>query len=306
MRDGEVRDAELSIFEPPRFFEALPARPRLHRGARHHRAHLRHLPGRLSDERGARDGECARRQPSPDRCATCGGSSIAANGSRAMLCTSTCCTRPTSSAMPAPSTWRATTATIVRRGLALKKAGNEIMALLGGREIHPINVRVGGFYRVPRRRELAPLVERLRWARDAALETVRWVAGVRLSRARERELHLRRLRHLDEYPFNDGRIVSQSRTRHLGRSNTTIPFRRNAGRALDGAASRLSATAAPIWSDRSPATACNFDRLSPLAQEAARAAGLGPNLPQPVPQHLRPRRRGALCLRRGAPHHRGL
>ncbi len=37
----------------------------------------------------------------------------------------------------------------VRRGLALKKAGNEILTLLGGREIHPINVRVGGFYRVP-------------------------------------------------------------------------------------------------------------------------------------------------------------
>ncbi len=34
----------------------------------------------------------------------------------------------------------------VERGLRLKKVGNGIMALLGGREIHPINVRVGGFY----------------------------------------------------------------------------------------------------------------------------------------------------------------
>ncbi len=56
IRDGVVEDVELNIFEPPRFFEALPARPRLHRGARHHRAHLRHLPGRLPDERRARDG----------------------------------------------------------------------------------------------------------------------------------------------------------------------------------------------------------------------------------------------------------
>ena len=38
---------------------------------------------------------------------------------------------------------------LVRRGLSLKKAGNEVMALLAGREIHPINVRVGGFYRAP-------------------------------------------------------------------------------------------------------------------------------------------------------------
>lgn len=62
---------------------------------------------------------------------------------------------------------------IVQRGLQLKKAGNAIVALVGGREVHPINVKVGGFYRVPTRQELAPLAERLKWAREAALETVR-------------------------------------------------------------------------------------------------------------------------------------
>jgi coenzyme F420-reducing hydrogenase alpha subunit len=36
---------------------------------------------------------------------------------------------------------------LVERGLALKKAGNSIMELVGGRAIHPVNVRVGGFYR---------------------------------------------------------------------------------------------------------------------------------------------------------------
>lgn len=64
---------------------------------------------------------------------------------------------------------------IVERGLALKKAGNAIMELLGGRAIHPINVRLGGFYRTPSRVELAPLAERLRRALDAAVTTVRWV-----------------------------------------------------------------------------------------------------------------------------------
>src|SRR5262245_1394209 len=66
---------------------------------------------------------------------------------------------------------------LVERGLALKKAGNEILELVGGRAIHPVNVRIGGFYRTPARAELIPLAERLRWAGDAALETVRWVAG---------------------------------------------------------------------------------------------------------------------------------
>ncbi|MGC9669767.1 Ni/Fe hydrogenase subunit alpha [Planosporangium sp. 12N6] len=66
---------------------------------------------------------------------------------------------------------------VVERGLALKKTGNAIMSLLGGRAIHPVNVRVGGFYRVPTRAELIALVEPLRRARDDALATVEWVAG---------------------------------------------------------------------------------------------------------------------------------
>ena len=64
----------------------------------------------------------------------------------------------------------------VRRGLALKKAGNELLTLLGGRAIHPVNVRVGGFYRVPSRREFAPVAESLKHARDLAIATLRWAA----------------------------------------------------------------------------------------------------------------------------------
>ncbi|MEU8691456.1 nickel-dependent hydrogenase large subunit [Streptomyces sp. NPDC048665] len=65
----------------------------------------------------------------------------------------------------------------VERGLRLKQAGNAVMELLGGRAIHPVNIRVGGFHRVPAASELRPLAEQLRRARDDAAETVRWVAG---------------------------------------------------------------------------------------------------------------------------------
>ena len=65
----------------------------------------------------------------------------------------------------------------VERGLALKKAGNRLMEQIGGRAIHPINVRLGGFYSVPSRDELKPLDEMLRRAMDDALYTVRTVAG---------------------------------------------------------------------------------------------------------------------------------
>lgn len=66
---------------------------------------------------------------------------------------------------------------IVARGLALKKLGNDLVEAVGGRAIHPVNVRVGGFHRAPTRAELSILRPRLDQAMDAALETVRWVAG---------------------------------------------------------------------------------------------------------------------------------
>jgi sulfhydrogenase subunit alpha len=68
-------------------------------------------------------------------------------------------------------------ADLVERGLSLKKAGNDILDLLGGRAIHPVNVRVGGFYRVPTPAELVPLATTLRRALDHALATAEWVAG---------------------------------------------------------------------------------------------------------------------------------
>lgn len=163
-------------------------------------------------------------------------------------------------------------AAVVQRGLQLKKAGNAIVELLGGREVHPINVRVGGFYRVPGRAELAPLVERLKWARDAALETVRWVSSLPFPEF-ERDYEFVALRHPDEYPFNEGRIVSNRgldiaareydrhfSEEHVEHSNALHSMLNGRGAYLVGPMARYS---------------LNFDRLSPLAQAAAREAGLG-------------------------------
>ena len=167
---------------------------------------------------------------------------------------------------------------IVRRGLGLKKVGNEIMTLVGGREIHPINVCVGGFYRTPHRHELEPLAERLKLARDAALDTVRWVAGFDFPE-RERDYTFVALRHPEEYPFNEGRIVTSRgldvdvaaydehfEEVHVERSTALYARLRGGGSYLVGPLARY---------------ALNFDRLSPLAQAAAREAGLGPRCTNP-------------------------
>jgi len=162
---------------------------------------------------------------------------------------------------------------VVRRALQLKKTGNDLMAVIGGREIHPVNVRVGGFYRAPSPADLAPFAERLRWARDAALETVRWVAGFTFPEL-ERDYEFVALRHPDEYAILDGRLVSNRGLditvrefeqefveEHRPYSNALHSHRRGRGAYLVGPLARYN---------------LNFDRLSPVAQEAARAAGLGP------------------------------
>jgi sulfhydrogenase subunit alpha len=161
---------------------------------------------------------------------------------------------------------------VVERGLQLKKTGNEILALLGGREIHPINVRIGGFYKVPTRGELGPLAERLKWAREAALETVRMAATFPFPDF-EYDYEFVALRHPDEYPFNEGRLVSNRGLdiavqdydahfveEHVAHSTALHSVLRERGAYFLGPMARYS---------------LNFAQLSPRAREAARASGLG-------------------------------
>ncbi len=160
---------------------------------------------------------------------------------------------------------------VVQRGLKLKKIGNDIVALLGGREIHPINVRVGGFYKVPRKKELQALVEALKWARDAALETVRWTAGFQFPDL-EQDYEFVSTCHPDEYPFNEGRIASGKgldipidnfydyfEEQHVRHSTSLHSVIKERGAYFVGPMARY---------------ALNFDKLSPLAKDAAKEAGL--------------------------------
>jgi coenzyme F420-reducing hydrogenase alpha subunit len=66
---------------------------------------------------------------------------------------------------------------VIERGLALKRTGNLIMETVGGRAVHPVNVRVGGFYSAPEPEAIAALTAPLERALDDALATVQWVAG---------------------------------------------------------------------------------------------------------------------------------
>ena len=105
---------------------------------------------------------------------------------------------------------------VVERALRLKKAGNALMTVVGGRAVHPVNVRLGGFYRLPTRAELRALRPQLQQGLEEALATVALVGGFDFPEM--------------EQPYAVGPLARY--------------------------------------------TLCS-DQLSPVAQEAARAAGLG-------------------------------
>ena len=97
----------------------------------------------------------------------------------------------------------------VNRGLRLKKHGNDLLEVLGGRAIHPVNVRVGGFHKAPRREDLQRLIPDFEWGLEAAVAATRWVAGFSFPEF-ECSYDMVALRHPDEYPMNEGDIVSTS------------------------------------------------------------------------------------------------
>ena len=269
IRDGEVREAQLRIFEPPRFFEAF-------------------LRGRnfmeAPDITARICGICPVAYQMSSVHAMEDALGIKVDGPlrelrRLLYCVESHALHvymlhaPDFLGYEGAIEMARDHADVVRQGLALKKTGNALMTLLGGREIHPINVRVGGFYKVPRRRELLAVADEVKRARDLALATVRLVAGFDFP-DRHRDYEFVAVSHPGEYPMNEGRIVSNKgldipnreydahfEEIHVAHSNALQARIRERGAYLVGPLARY---------------ALHFGKLSPLAREVAKEAGLGP------------------------------
>ncbi len=162
----------------------------------------------------------------------------------------------------------------VERGLRLKKAGNTIMTVIGGRAVHPVNVRVGGFHRLPDAAELAQLAAVVTAARQDALDTVEMAASFSFPDLEHDSAYLSLRATGGEYPIEGGSIVTSAgqefspgqfeeyvTEEHVPWSNALHARLRDADSYLVGPLARYT---------------LNFPALSPLAREAARAAGLGP------------------------------
>jgi coenzyme F420-reducing hydrogenase alpha subunit len=98
---------------------------------------------------------------------------------------------------------------VVETGLRLKKAGNKLMTVVGGRSIHPVNVRIGGFHRMPRPSELAGLRPVLEQALEDALATVRLVSTFDFPDMEQPHEYVA-LRPESGYPIEEGRVLTSS------------------------------------------------------------------------------------------------
>jgi sulfhydrogenase subunit alpha len=159
----------------------------------------------------------------------------------------------------------------VEMALRLKKIGNDLVALMGGREIHPISATVGGFYRVPTKKDLARIAEDLKWALDASISAAKLVAGFEFPDF-EQDYEFVALSHPDEYPFNEGRLVSNKGLdidvsefedhfveQHVKYTNALHSQLRARGSYLVGPLARFN---------------LNFDKLPEVARQTARDCGL--------------------------------
>lgn len=167
---------------------------------------------------------------------------------------------------------------LVKKALRMKKIGNDLMTLIGGREIHPINVKVGGFYRVPTESELEKKLDELKWGLEGAIETAKLVNTFEFPDF-EVDYEFVSLKYPHEYPLIGGRFVSSSgldisireyefhfEERHIPHSNALHSVEKGKGPYAVGPLARFN---------------LSFDTLSETAKQVARDIGVAPVVKNP-------------------------
>ena len=162
---------------------------------------------------------------------------------------------------------------LVRTALRLKKLGNTLMEVIGGRAVHPVNTRVGGFYRAPDADRIAALVPELEWgagaARDMALAFARFEFPDDAA-----DYTFVSLVNPDEYPILEGRIGS-NRGLDIGIDAFSGSIRESQVAHSNALHAHL-ADGTPYMVGPLARYANNHDRLPEACRRTACEAGLGP------------------------------
>jgi coenzyme F420-reducing hydrogenase alpha subunit len=278
VRDGSVEDVRLEIYEPPRFFEAfLRGRPLGDAPDITSRicgicpiAYQLSACAAIEDALGIEVSEQIRRLRRLIYC----GEWLESHGLHVFFLHA-----PDFLGYPgAIEMARDGHAELVERGLRIKRTGNELLRVIGGRAVHPINLRVGGFYRSPEPAELAPLAELLERTREELAATVQWAGSLEFPQ-RELDCELVALHENGRYPIESGRLISsagleigpQEFLDHVVEEqvphSTALHSRlRERGNYVVGPLARYS---------------LNHASLSPLAKQVARDAGLAESCRNP-------------------------
>ena len=167
---------------------------------------------------------------------------------------------------------------LVKQGLRLKKAGNELLKTIGGRSVHPVNTCVGGFYRWPDEQAIHDLVPELEWARQASIETVKWASDLNYPDF-EHDYEFVALNRVEEYAIYDGDILSSKGKRispvdfekhyietHVEQSTALHSHTVDNDTYFVGPMARFN---------------LNYKKLRSIAREAANSIGLKPPLRNP-------------------------
>ncbi|MFW7414083.1 Ni/Fe hydrogenase subunit alpha [Demequina sp. SO4-18] len=160
---------------------------------------------------------------------------------------------------------------VVQMALRLKKCGNDLMDMVGGRAIHPVNVRVGGFYRMPARADLLSLRPDLERGLEDALAAVELVSTFDFPDMQQDYTYVS-LRHPDYYPLERGAEVVAS----TGARFPVAEMPRHVEEFHVAHSNALHARfdGEPFFVGPLARYTLNFDQLSPRCQDAALAAGL--------------------------------
>ncbi|HUK80524.1 MAG TPA: Ni/Fe hydrogenase subunit alpha [Nitrososphaerales archaeon] len=167
---------------------------------------------------------------------------------------------------------------VVKEALSLKRFGNDVMSAIGGREIHPVSLKIGGVHRAPSKEALSSLLPELDRLRGSVGNLVAFVSSLQKP-SLERESTLVCLHDPARYAIDCGEISSNSgpcvppssfeesfEEYQVSYSNALHSRTKGGGSYMVGPLARFS---------------LNFEQLNPVARAMARDMGLKPPLKDP-------------------------
>ena len=161
---------------------------------------------------------------------------------------------------------------LVRTALRLKKIGNRLMEVIGGRAVHPVNTRIGGFFAAPDPEDIAALIPELDWGAEAARDLAVAFARFDFPEA-EGDYTFVSLAQPETYPILEGRIGSSAGL-DIAKAEFGDVFAES--QVPHSTALHAHMAGAPYMVGPLARYANNFARLPEVCRHTAQEAGLGP------------------------------